>query len=116
MFCACERQCREVQAPPQAHHAVHLYPDRYLSVTRGSFLASVYHELSVALVQSLGYVCPSCALLLASKQQGRQVLPGAEHPSERPSLMECSVVIVLPVYWLWHFSSPVGVFCLLWDL
>jgi hypothetical protein len=50
---------------------------RYLAVTRGSFLASVHWELSVALVQSQGYVYPSCALLLA-KVSGQLVLPGAD--------------------------------------
>jgi hypothetical protein len=49
------------------------------AVTRGSFLASAHRELSVALVQSQGYVYRSCALLLA-KASGRQVLPGAEAP------------------------------------
>jgi hypothetical protein len=46
------------------------------AVTRGSFLASAHRELSVALVQSQGYVC-RCALLLA-KASGRPVLPGAD--------------------------------------
>jgi hypothetical protein len=52
---------------------------RSLSVTRGSFLASAYRELSVALGQSQGYVYLSCTLLLA-KASGRQVLPGADTP------------------------------------
>jgi hypothetical protein len=49
------------------------------AVTRGSFLASAHRELSVALVQSQGYVYRSCALLLA-KTLGRPVLPGADTP------------------------------------
>jgi hypothetical protein len=49
------------------------------AVTRGSFLASAHRELSVALVQSQGYVYRSCALLLA-KASGRPVLPGADIP------------------------------------
>jgi hypothetical protein len=51
----------------------------FLAVTRGSFLASAHRELSVALVQSQGYVYRSCALLLA-KASGRPVLPGADTP------------------------------------
>jgi hypothetical protein len=39
---------------------------RSLAVTRGSFLASAHRELSVALVQSQGYVYHSCVLLLAN--------------------------------------------------
>jgi hypothetical protein len=50
-----------------------------LTVSRGSFLASAHRELSVALVQSEGYVYRSCALLLA-KASGRPVLPGADAP------------------------------------
>jgi hypothetical protein len=46
-------------------------------VTRGSLLASDYRELSVALMQSQGYVYSSYALSLA-KASGRQVLPGAD--------------------------------------
>jgi hypothetical protein len=49
---------------------------RSLAVTRGLFLASVHRELSVALVQSQGYVYRSCALLLA-KASGWPVFPGA---------------------------------------
>jgi hypothetical protein len=45
---------------------------RSLAVIRGSFLASAHRELSVALVQSQGYVHRSCALLLA-KASGRRV-------------------------------------------
>jgi hypothetical protein len=52
---------------------------RSLAVTRGSFLASAQRELSVALVQSQGYVYRSCALLLA-KASGRPVLPAADAP------------------------------------
>jgi hypothetical protein len=52
---------------------------RSLAVTRGSFLASAHRELSVALVQSHGYVYRSCALMLA-KASGWQVLPGADTP------------------------------------
>jgi hypothetical protein len=48
-----------------------------LAVTRGSSLASAHRELSVALVQSQGYVYHSCALLLA-KASGRPVFPGAD--------------------------------------
>jgi hypothetical protein len=54
-------------------------PTRSLAVTQGSFLATAHRELSVALVQSQGYVYRSCALLLA-KASGRQVLPGADTP------------------------------------
>jgi hypothetical protein len=52
---------------------------RSLAVTRGSFLGSAHRELSVALVQSQGYVYRSCALLLA-KASRRPVLPGADTP------------------------------------
>jgi hypothetical protein len=52
---------------------------RSLAVTRGSFLASAHKELSVALVQSQGYVYRSCALLLA-KASGRPVLTVADTP------------------------------------
>jgi hypothetical protein len=52
---------------------------RCLSVTRELFLASTHRELSVALVQSQGYLYCSCALLLA-KASGRPVLPGADTP------------------------------------
>jgi hypothetical protein len=52
---------------------------RSLVVSRGSFLASAHRELSVALVQSQGYVYHSCTLLLA-KASGWQVLPGADPP------------------------------------
>jgi hypothetical protein len=52
---------------------------RSLAVTRGSFLASVHQELSMALVQSEGYEYRSCAPLLA-KASGRQVLPGGDSP------------------------------------
>jgi hypothetical protein len=52
---------------------------RSLAVPRGFFLASAHRKLSVALVQSQGYVYRSCALLLA-KACGRQVLPGADTP------------------------------------
>jgi hypothetical protein len=48
----------------------------------------------VALVQSLGYVYRSCAVLLA-KAVGRQVLPGADTP-----LIESSVFCAAPVRWL----------------
>jgi hypothetical protein len=75
-------QRRDVRVPRQAHHAVPSDPQRLasarsLAVTRGSFLASAHRELSVALVQSQGYVYRSCALLLA-KASGRPVLPGAD--------------------------------------
>jgi hypothetical protein len=52
---------------------------RSLPVTRGSFLVSAHRELSVALVQSQGYVYRSSALLLA-KASGRQVLSGSDTP------------------------------------
>jgi hypothetical protein len=42
-------------------------------------IASAHRELTVALVQSQGYVYRSCALLLA-KSPGRPVLPGADTP------------------------------------
>jgi hypothetical protein len=50
---------------------------RFLSFIRGSFLATVHCELSVALGQSQGSVYHSCALLLA-KDSGRHVLPGVD--------------------------------------
>jgi hypothetical protein len=49
------------------------------AVTGGWLLASAHRELSVALVQSQGFVFRSCALLLA-KASGLQVLPGADTP------------------------------------
>jgi hypothetical protein len=52
---------------------------RSLAVTRGSFLGSAQRQLSVALVQSQGYVNSSCKLLLA-KASRRPVLPGADTP------------------------------------
>jgi hypothetical protein len=52
---------------------------RFVAGTRGSFLASAHRELSVAVVQSQGYVYRSCVLLLA-KASGRQVFPGADTP------------------------------------
>jgi hypothetical protein len=52
---------------------------RSLAATRGWFLASAHRELSVALMQSQGYVYRSSALLLA-KASGRQVLPMADTP------------------------------------
>jgi hypothetical protein len=51
---------------------------RSLAVTWGLFLASAHRELSVALVQSQGYVYRSCALLIA-KASG-QVLAGTDTP------------------------------------
>jgi hypothetical protein len=59
--------------------AMFLYSGQVNSVTRGSFLASAHRELSVALVQSQGYVYRSCKLLLA-KVSGQPVLPGADTP------------------------------------
>jgi hypothetical protein len=50
-----------------------------LGVTRGSFPASAHRALSVALVQSQGYVYRSCALLL-SRASGRPVIPAADTP------------------------------------
>jgi hypothetical protein len=50
-----------------------------LGVTRGSFLASANRELSVALVQSQGYVYCMRAMLLA-KASGWQMLPRADIP------------------------------------
>jgi hypothetical protein len=50
-----------------------------LAVTPGSFLLSARQKLSVALVQSQGYVYRSCMLLLA-KASERQLLPGADTP------------------------------------
>jgi hypothetical protein len=52
---------------------------RSLADTQGSFLASAYRELSVALVQSQGNVYRSCSLS-PTKAAGQQVLPGAEAP------------------------------------
>jgi hypothetical protein len=52
---------------------------RSLAVAWGSFLASAHLELSVALGQSQGRVCHSCALLLAKATEW-QVLPGADTP------------------------------------
>jgi hypothetical protein len=71
-----------VTAPPE-HCSLRTLSDvasaRSMAVTRGSFLASAHRELSVALVQSQGYVYRSCALLLA-KASGRPMLPGADTP------------------------------------
>jgi hypothetical protein len=76
------------------------YPERYgvahsLAVTRGSFLAVAHRKLSVALVQSQGYVYRSCALLLP-KASRRQVFPGADL-----SLIERPVVCTGLACWLW---------------
>jgi hypothetical protein len=43
------------------------------------FLASVHWELSVALVQSQGYVCHRCSIVLAMVA-GRQMLPLEDSP------------------------------------
>jgi hypothetical protein len=48
-------------------------------VSRGSFLASAYRELSVALVCSQGFVYRASANLLA-KASGRPVLEGSDVP------------------------------------
>jgi predicted metal-binding protein len=48
-----------------------------LAVPQVLCLACSHRELSVALVQSQGYVYRFCALLLA-RASGRQVLPGAD--------------------------------------
>ena len=45
-------------------------------LTKGSFLASAFRELSVALVQSQGHVYRSCASLMA-RASGRHPVPGA---------------------------------------
>jgi hypothetical protein len=45
----------------------------------GSIFAGAHRELSVALVQSHGYVYHSC-LLLHAMSAGRQVLPGVGTP------------------------------------
>jgi hypothetical protein len=50
---------------------------RTADVTRGSFLASAYRELSVALVRSQGFVYRACANLLA-RASGGQVLGGSD--------------------------------------
>jgi hypothetical protein len=47
-----------------------------LAGTQGSFLASVHREMSVALVQSQGYVNHSCALLLAKASEWADVASG----------------------------------------
>jgi hypothetical protein len=52
---------------------------RTVGVTRGSFLASAYRELSVALVRSQGFVYRACANLLA-RASGGQVLEGSDVP------------------------------------
>jgi hypothetical protein len=69
-----------------------------LAVTRGSFLANVHRELSVAVVHIQGWVYRSCALLPANAAdssccQGRTC----------PSLIELSVVLVASVSWLCLF-------------
>ena len=53
--------------------------NRTEGVTRGSFLASAYRELSVALVCGQGSVYRACANVLA-RASGGQVLEGAEVP------------------------------------
>ena len=50
-----------------------------VGVTRGSFLASAYRELSVALVRSQGSVYRASANMLV-RASGRQVVQGAEVP------------------------------------
>jgi hypothetical protein len=50
------------------------------AVTQGSFAACAHRELSVALVQSQGYVYRSCTLLL-TMASGGPVLPGADTPN-----------------------------------
>jgi hypothetical protein len=52
---------------------------RTVGVTRGSFLASAYRELSVALVRSQGFVYRACTNLLA-RAAGGQVLGGSDVP------------------------------------
>jgi hypothetical protein len=52
---------------------------RTLGVSRGSFLASAYRELSVALVCSKGFVYRASAKLLA-RASGRPVLEGSDVP------------------------------------
>jgi hypothetical protein len=71
---------------------------RSLAVTRGSFLASSHRELSVALVQSQGYVHRSCALLLA-KASGQTL----------PTLIERYVVCAVIVCWLRIDFAPLSV-------
>ena len=51
------------------------------AVTKGSFLAGAYRELSVALIKSQGSVYHGGANLVA-RAAGRQVSPGAEVPYE----------------------------------
>jgi hypothetical protein len=65
---------------------------RSLVVTCGSFLASTHRELSVALVQSQGYVNRSCALLLAKAFGAAGVAWGGH------SFIERSVVRMLRFY------------------
>jgi hypothetical protein len=70
---------------------------RSLAVSWGSFLASAHRELSVALVQSQGYVYRSWALLLA-KASGRQVLPGEDTPFLDSVFCRWHVAFLLAVY------------------
>jgi hypothetical protein len=65
-----------------------------VAVTRGSYLASATRQLSVVLVQSQGYVYPSCALLLA-KASGRQDLPGEDTP-----YLDLSYNVLVEPIWL----------------
>jgi hypothetical protein len=71
---------------------------RSLAVTRGSFLASAHRELSVALVQSQGYVYRSCALSLA-KASGQTVLTRCLEPTLL-TLIERYALCVVFVCWL----------------
>jgi hypothetical protein len=64
-----------------------------LAVTRGSIHASATGNCGW-LLHSVRVVLTYLALLLA-KAEGRQVTPGAETP-----LLDCSVVVVVPVSWL----------------
>jgi hypothetical protein len=76
----------------------------FRAVTRGSFMASAHRELSVALMQSQGYVYRSCALLLAKASGGRCCL-------ERTllTLIERCVVCVVFVCWLRVSVMPLSV-------
>jgi hypothetical protein len=75
-----------------------------LAVTRGSFLATVHRERSVALLQSQGYVYRSCSLLLA-KACRQPVLPEVDTPNLECELCSvCGVCVLVVSYHLVLFS------------
>jgi hypothetical protein len=61
-------------------HLVNSTAHRTVGVNKGSFLASAFRELSVALVRSQGRVYRSCAKLVA-RASGRQLVAGEKFRS-----------------------------------